>query len=83
MKLTTLTLTLFALCAVHVPACFAQGNTPDDAAQLKQKLAEQQKQIDALKQAIKSNRRCSMLWPPSLRRSKQRRNRPLSRPRSR
>jgi hypothetical protein len=52
MKPTTITLTLFVLCAVYLPLCNAQGNAPDDAAQLRQKLAEQQKQIDALKQAI-------------------------------
>src|ERR1700734_468788 len=57
MKLTTLTLAVFALCAVHVPLCNAQGAAPDDAAQLKQKLAEQQKQIDALKQAIEEQQK--------------------------
>lgn len=61
MKLTTLTLAAFVLCAVHVPLCSAQanaqGNTQDDAAQLKQKLAEQQKQIDALKQAIEEQQK--------------------------
>ena len=57
MKLTTLTLAAFALCAVHVPLCHAQGAAPDDAAQLKQKLAEQQKQIDALKQAIEEQQK--------------------------
>lgn len=57
MKLTTLALAAFALCAVHVPLCYAQGAAPDDAAQLKQKLAEQQKQIDALKQAIEEQQK--------------------------
>jgi hypothetical protein len=57
MKLTTLTLTAFLLCAVHVPLCNAQGGNQDDAAQLKQKLAEQQKQIDALMQAIKEQQK--------------------------
>jgi hypothetical protein len=57
MKLTTLTLTVFVLCAVHVPLCNAQGGVQDDAAQLKQKLAEQQKQIDALKQAIEEQQK--------------------------
>src|ERR1700722_2460642 len=57
MKLTTLTLTVFVLCAVHVPLCNAQGGVQDDAAQLKQKLAEQQKQIDALKQAIEEEQK--------------------------
>jgi len=57
MKLTTLTLTALLLCAVHVPLCHAQGFAQDDAAQLKQKLAEQQKQIDALKQAIEEQQK--------------------------
>lgn len=59
MKLTTLTLTVFALCAFHVPTCSAQAqaNATDDAAQLRQKLAEQQKQIDALKQAIEAQQK--------------------------
>src|ERR1700722_10138506 len=57
MKLTTLTLTVFVLCAGHVPLCNAQEGVQDDAAQLKQKLAEQQKQIDALKQAIEAQQK--------------------------
>lgn len=57
MKLTTLTLTACLLCAVQVPLCHAQGGHQDDAAQLKQKLAEQQKQIDALKQAIEEQQK--------------------------
>jgi hypothetical protein len=57
MKLTTLTLTVFVLCAVHVPLCNAQGAVQEDAAQLKQKLAEQQKQIDALRQAIEDQQK--------------------------
>jgi len=57
MKLNTITLTLFALCAIHVPTCNAQSNAQDDAAQLKQKLAEQQKQIDTLKQAIEEQQK--------------------------
>jgi hypothetical protein len=57
MKLTTLTLTVFVLCAVHVSLGNAQGGVQDDAAQLKQKLAEQQKQIDALKQAIEEQQK--------------------------
>src|SRR5580693_6816402 len=35
MKLTTLTLTVFVLCAVHVSLGNAQGGVQDDAAQLK------------------------------------------------
>jgi hypothetical protein len=57
MKLTTLTLTALLLCAGHVPLCSAQAANPDDAAQLKEKLAEQQKQIDALKQAIEEQQK--------------------------
>jgi hypothetical protein len=57
MKLTTLTLTVFMLCAVHVSLCNAQGGVQDDAAQLKQKLADQQKQIDELKQAIEQQQK--------------------------
>jgi hypothetical protein len=57
MKLTTFTLATIVLCALHVPLCSAQVPTPDDAAQLKQKLAEQQKQIDALKQALEEQQK--------------------------
>jgi hypothetical protein len=57
MKPTILTLTVFVLCAVHAPVCKAQGGVQDDAARLTQKLAEQQKEIDALKQAIEAQQK--------------------------
>jgi len=57
MKLTTLTLTAFLLCIGHVSPSKAQESNTEDAAQLKQKLAAQQKQIDTLKQAIEEQQK--------------------------
>src|SRR5579863_210725 len=56
MKLKNRALLLCLVVGTCLPVCQAQGNAPSEIDQLKAKLAEQQKQIDALVEALKDQR---------------------------
>ncbi len=62
MKLTTCVLLLCLATWASLPVCNAQGSGPNEIEQLKAKLAEQQKQIDSLMQAVKDQQKLIESW---------------------